>query len=137
MAPLLPVTLGGQVSAIGTAVGLSAGLIAMALAAYAVAALAKSRHLPLSGMIGIRTRATRRSEASWIAGHDAARSALLTAAVIGVCGAATTVPLGLALASQQNGENIVLVLGLSTYVVVLALLGLATSRANTAAREVR
>lgn len=123
-------------TAVGTALGFSAGLMAIAAVTYAIAALAQSRSLPLNGLIGIRTRATRRSEAAWIAAHDAARPALLASSVISVCGSIGAVLAGVALNAQRCGDAVVVVFGICTYVIALVLLARATVKANAAARKV-
>lgn len=123
-------------SAIAAALGLSTGLFAIGLVCYVGAALVKSRSLPPNGLIGIRTRATCRSTESWFAGHDAARPVLVAAAVVGICGAAITVVVGVALGLQCEGDGPVLLVAGSLYVVVLALLTWATVRAHKAARRV-
>lgn len=116
--------------------GLSAGLIAIAAASYAIAALTKSRSLPPNGLIGIRTRATRLSGAAWTAGHDAARPALLTSSAVSVSGAIGLTLLGISLDVQHSGDAAVVIIGVTTYAVALALVAWASVKANTAARDV-
>lgn len=102
---------------------------------YAIAALAKSHSLPMNGMVGIRIPSTRRSEVAWFAGHDAARPALLGAAVVGLCGAVVTVLVGVLLGSSRSGDDTVTTVGLVAYGIVVAVVGFATYRADAAARR--
>jgi hypothetical protein len=83
--------------------------------------------------VGIRTKATRRSTASWYAGHDAARPALLAAAGVGGFAVVVTVAAGALLRSRDGGDTVVLVTGLAGYVAVVAVLVHAALRANRAA----
>lgn len=87
------------------------------------------QHLGRNGAVGIRTRATLRSDAAWAAGHRAAVPLTRLSAWASWLGAGTTIAL---LALDQVWAWMPLVAG---YVAMFGLLMAATVQANRAARE--
>ncbi|MFD0483075.1 SdpI family protein [Kineococcus sp. GCM10028916] len=81
------------------------------------------------GLVGIRTRATTRSDAAWAAGHRAAERPARWCAV--VCAVSTVVLLGLALAG--GSEQVVLIAAAVGGLAAVVALVLVTRRANAAA----
>jgi hypothetical protein len=86
--------------------------------------------LARNGMMGIRTRATRSSDAAWEAGHQAASRPMYWCAV--ACAVSLVVVLGVAVAGGSDG-GVLLTAGVGG-AVVMALLLFAVRQANGAAR---
>lgn len=88
-----------------------------------------------SGM-GLRTKATKTSDAAWTTGHLAAAPALLTSAVTGgVAGLVGGTWAATLLASSSSSPAALIVAGCG-YVAFLGLLSFATAKADRAARSV-
>ncbi len=92
--------------------------------------------LPVNGLLGIRTSATKRSESAWRTGYAAAQHLLRVAAVVALTGAVVTLVLPFALGVTTDAADAVTTVAmLSAYAVVTALLLWATRVANAAARR--
>ena len=86
-------------------------------------------HLVRGGLIGIRTRATRRSDAAWEAGHRAAERSVRWCSLVCAVAAAAVLVVGLAGGSEEG----VLLTAAAGGAAVLALLAVAVRRADVAA----
>lgn len=117
-------------------ISLAGGLIVIAVVCGAMSAMIASGALTRNGLVGIRTRATRRSDAAWSAGHEAARPAVRVTTVVSAAAALATVLVGIGLSGSPSADDATLVVGLSGYAVVLAVLGYACVQADRAARVV-
>ncbi len=84
--------------------------------------------LERNGFVGIRTRATMRSDAAWLAGHRAAAGTVGVAAW--TCGAAAVVGAALLLLGSWAGVGVVI----AGYLAMFLLRIIATVRAGRAAR---
>lgn len=109
-------------------IGSSVATLLLALACVALHVAAKDDSLPpRNRLVGLKTKATLRSDEAWAAGHAAARPALRVGAVVG----ASSVVVALVTAFvTSTGAAVVALVGLVT---VLALLVTATLKANRAA----
>ncbi len=92
--------------------------------------------LDRNSALGIRTRATKASDEAWHDGHRAAGPWLRASMIAGYAFAlaACVVAVALLTAGRQSGAP--MVIAFLGYVVVVALLGVATVKANAAARPV-
>jgi uncharacterized membrane protein len=109
------------------------GLVLIAVLTELTTRAAADGDIPVNGLLGIRTAATKRSEAAWRAGHTAALPVLHLTAVAAVVGAAVTFVVALVLGADSNGiTTLVLLLA---YAVVVLLLLRAAQVANAAARS--
>lgn len=111
-------------------------LVAAGLLAIGVARLTATGRLGVNGWAGIRTKATRHSEAAWLAGHQAAEKWLMLVGVIMIVSAGSGMFVSSS-ADSNDGERQAL-LWSGTVVIgtiaVVALTAFAASRANRAAR---
>ncbi|WP_243791818.1 SdpI family protein [Saccharopolyspora gloriosae] len=93
-----------------------------------------SGNLGRNPAIGIRTRATKSSDAAWKAGHLAAGPWLMAAARTGYSGGAVTVVLALLLLTIGHDSPIALLVPCSATIAVIALVLIGTRKANQASR---
>jgi uncharacterized membrane protein len=96
-----------------------------------------SGRLERNGLVGIRTRATRRSDAAWDAGHLAAGPWLLAAAVTGCTAGLAALALAAAAAATARSGAVALVVALLGNGAVLVLVAAAARTADRAARAVQ
>ncbi len=111
-------------------------LVACGLLAFGVARLTASGRLGVNGWAGIRTKATRHSEAAWLAGHRAAEKLLMLVGLLIIASAGIGVFVS-STADPADGERRALLWSGSVVVgsiAVVAVTALAASRANRAAR---
>jgi hypothetical protein len=132
--PAAPADLAGGVEVLGRANRCSLGHVMRAIrfgfAGVIVVVLGRlgaAGRLPRNLLAGIRIPSTLRSDAAWLAGHQAAASAL-TAAGLG------PVTVAIAVAATRPGRDAQTVLFRIGTGWLLALLGLATVQASRAAR---
>jgi hypothetical protein len=115
---------------------LAVALIVVSAACNWVARLTRARALDPNGAIGLRTRQTRRSEAAWYAGHDAARPFLMAATFTGVVGAVLVLVVAFLQRDDVTGQPVGVWLGIASLAVVVLVLVVGTSAANRAADAV-
>lgn len=94
-----------------------------------IAGLIAAGQLPRNGLVGIRTRSTRRSDAAWEAGHRAA------APTLRISGVAALVLVALALVMRLPGWEVSAVLSSIAAAVALVGVAVATAQAGRAARD--
>lgn len=110
------------------------GLLATAGACFWV------RHAHLGGslsrneVIGVRTKATTRSDAAWKAGHDAAAPWLLVTSWVGLFMGAATIVIGAV--GGKSADVTATILLISGFTAVLVLVALAGWYGDRAARQV-
>lgn len=115
----------------GAAVPLVGGLLTLALVLLAVASGARSGSLERNGLIGLRTRSTRSSDAAWAAGHRAAYGALRATGWLCAGCAAVTLLVQLVVPASPAA----LLTGGVGYAGAVAGLLVSTRRADRAARR--
>ncbi|HET9655438.1 MAG TPA: SdpI family protein [Kineosporiaceae bacterium] len=112
------------------------GLLVIALMLELTAQAVRRDELPSNQMLGIRTRATRRSPAAWTAGHRAALPLMRVITVQATVTAAAAVLVAFLLGSGPNwAETAVLTLLVGGYLITVGLLIRLTRVADTAARR--
>ena len=112
-------------------------LVACGLLAIGVARLTATGRLGVNGWAGIRTKATRHSEAAWLAGHQAAEKLLVSVGLLIIASAAIGVYVS-STADPTDGERRALLWSgtvVAGSIAVVAVTALAASRANRAARQ--
>lgn len=112
-----------------TAIPLAAGLACLALLLGSLVGAAAGGSLPRNAMVGIRTRATKASDAAWSAGHRAAAPVLKASVAVAVVFAVVT------LAAGTLSDDWAFAVGMTGMAATVALLLVATARANSAARD--
>lgn len=119
-----------------TAVTGVAGLLIVALVLGMVAGMSRHGTLPPNGTIGLRTRATRASDAAWYAGHRAAARWLKLAVWICLFCAALVMATAILLpTTSEAGDLPVFVVLLASYAFLVAGVVVAVRAANRAARR--
>jgi hypothetical protein len=118
--------------ALATALTGGFGLVLIAVLTELTARATAGGDLPVNGLLGIRTAATKRSEAAWRAGHAAALPALHVTAVAALVGAAVTLVVALLGPDADGVTTVVLLLA---YAIVVVLLLWSTRAATAAARR--
>ena len=116
--------------------GLMTGIQLLIVSAviHLVGSHAAAGQLERNSFIGVRTKATKASDAAWHAGHRAAYPWLRATAVTGyVLGGAATASGAVLLATDQNSAW-PLAVGLGGLVILMTMLLVATKKANSAAR---
>ncbi len=107
----------------------AASLVSVALLLGWLAHASSDTDVGRNSLIGIRTRATMASDEAWAAGHQAAAGVVLagawTSAAAGLLGGALAVA----------GSRVAIGVVIAGYLAMLALLLVATARANRAARR--
>lgn len=86
----------------GTDLGLLIGVVVLTGLSWAMVSACASGSLPRNGAVGIRTKATKSSDAAWDAGHRAAVPAMRRTAWFGSAAVVLTV---LLLVIARPGEN--------------------------------
>lgn len=114
---------------------LGVGLVFLSLIIHFVSNQAVSGKLDRNSAIGIRTKATRSSEYAWLAGHRAAGPWLLATAITGYVAGLTAIVIAVTLMANGGDNQAVMVIPLAGFVVVVALLITAASKANSSARS--
>ena len=114
---------------LAAAVGVIPAFVIVGLVVLLTTRAAARGDLVRGGLVGIRTRATTRSDAAWVVGHRAAERPARWCAL--VCAASAVVVLGLALVGVS--EQVVLIAAAVGGVAMVVMLLVATRRANTAA----
>ena len=110
------------------------GLLCMSGMLHLVRNATVNGHLDRNSAIGIRTKATQRSDTAWSAGHRAAAPWILVTALTGYAGGLTALVLSVALLATDAQSPVALAIALAGYGVVIVLLVVSTGKANTAAR---
>ena len=126
---------GEVIMTVGDAVGMSVGLILVALAAGLIATLSAHDAVERNKLIGIRTRATKSSSVAWARGHAAARPALWTLAMTSTASAVAIVLVSITLRGTSGQGTITGALTGISSALALTLLVLATLRADRAAKK--
>ncbi|WP_106399050.1 SdpI family protein [Actinocorallia populi] len=111
-----------------------AGLIALGVMIHHVKSQVTSGNVQRNSVMGIRTKATMSSDSAWEAGHAAATPLLTATYLTAYITSAITFALGLALTLGDVENPAALIIPLCGIGVVLALLSVATVKANSAAR---
>lgn len=113
-----------------------AGLLFLATVLHLVRSQIDSGSFDRNSAVGIRTRATRSSDAAWTAGHQAASPLLMATALTGYAVGLISLLVAIGCMATDTQGAAPLIIALSGDAVVIALLAFATSKANRAARGV-
>lgn len=113
----------------------AAGLLLIAVFTQLMVRAIAAGTLPVNGLLGLRTPATRRTPAAWDAGHRAAEPGLRLVVVVTVAAAVLPLPftVGLGYHSDRAATATEITLGLG-YVAVIGLLLVVAGIADRAAR---
>ena len=112
---------------------LGVGLVFLSLIIHFVRNEAVSGRLDRNSAIGIRTKATRSSDAAWLAGHRAAGPWLLVTAITGYVAGLTAIVIAVTLMATEGDNLAVMIVPLAGFVAVIALLITAASKADSSA----
>ena len=113
-------------------VAVAVSVVLVGIVVRLITAQAADGHLDRNGVVGIRTRATTRSDAAWRAGHAAALPTIRVGALVGYALAAVTVGAAFVL----SGRPYALILGLVALGVLVVFIVVAARSAVLAARSV-
>jgi hypothetical protein len=109
-------------------------LLVLSALTHALAMTAADGRLDRNSLVGIRTKATRASDVAWTAGHRAAAPRLRTASRVGYAAAAASIVASAISAAVRWTAPIAFATAMGGTLAVTAWIGLASARANSAAR---
>ena len=111
----------------------AAGLLLIAVFAQLIVWAVTAGNLPVNGLLGLRTPATKRTQAAWDAGHRAAEPGLRVLVLVTVAAAVLPLPFAVGLGYRSDRAATAITLGLG-YAAVIGLLLVVAATADRAAR---